>query len=206
LGKINLDLPGPADPTTSGDVTYLTTSDNMAGWRAFYHASKNYSVDANTKVYVAGADPVGTTITLTAIEGIPAGEAVILHTSSSADNYKMTLTEKPENTYSYDGTNKLLWKTTAVSNVYRLGYGASGVGFYPYSGTPASGAVILNVDSSTAGARELTIGIDDDVTGISTMHNSQSIMHNEFYNLAGQRVAQPTKGLYIVNGKKVVVK
>ena len=28
----------------------------------------------------------------------------------------------------------------------------------------------------------------------------------EFYNLAGQRVAQPTKGLYIVNGKKVVIK
>ena len=206
LGKINLDLPGPANPTTSGEETYLTTSDNMAGWRAFYHASKNYSVDANTKVYVADADPVGTTITLTAIEGIPAGEAVILHTSSSADNYKMTLTEKPENTYSYDGTNKLLWKTTAVSNVYRLGYGASGVGFYPYSGTPASGAVILNVDSSTAGARELTIDIDDDVTGISTMHNSQSIMHNEFYNLAGQRVAQPTKGLYIVNGRKVIIK
>ena len=28
----------------------------------------------------------------------------------------------------------------------------------------------------------------------------------EVYNLAGQRVAQPTKGLYIVNGKKVVIK
>ena len=26
------------------------------------------------------------------------------------------------------------------------------------------------------------------------------------YNLAGQRVAQPTKGLYIVNGKKVIIK
>ena len=197
---------GPADPTTSGEETYLTTSDNMAGWRAFYDKDNSYSVDVNTKVYVADADPVGTTITLTAIEGIPADEAVILHTSSSADNYKMTLTEKPENTYSYDGTNKLSWETTAVTNKYRLGFGASGVGFYPYSGTPASGAVILNVDSSTAGARELTIDIDDDVTGISTMHNSQCIMNNDFYNLAGQRVAQPTKGLYIVNGRKVIIK
>jgi hypothetical protein len=26
------------------------------------------------------------------------------------------------------------------------------------------------------------------------------------YNLNGQRVAQPTKGLFIVNGKKVVIK
>ena len=31
-------------------------------------------------------------------------------------------------------------------------------------------------------------------------------MHNEIYNLSGQRVSQPTKGLYIVNGKKVVLK
>ncbi len=29
---------------------------------------------------------------------------------------------------------------------------------------------------------------------------------NEYFNLNGQRVAQPTKGLYIVNGKKVVLK
>ena len=26
------------------------------------------------------------------------------------------------------------------------------------------------------------------------------------YNLSGQRVANPTKGLYIVNGKKVIIK
>ncbi len=29
---------------------------------------------------------------------------------------------------------------------------------------------------------------------------------SEYFNLAGQRVAQPTKGLYIVNDKKVVIK
>ena len=205
LGKINLDLPAPADPTTSGEETYLTTSDNMAGWRAFYHASKNYSVDANTKVYVADADPVGTTITLTAIEGIPAGEAVILHTSSSADNYKMTLTEKPENTYSYDGTNKLSWETTAVTNKYRLGFGASGVAFYPYSGTPASGAVILNVSSATS-ARELTIGFEDEATGVADVRVNMADGRNDFYNLNGQKVLTPTKGMYIVNGKKVIIK
>ena len=207
VGSINIDLPGPANPTTSGEETYLTTSDNMAGWRAFYDKDNSYSVDVNTTVYVADVDPdlVENKITLKAIAGIPANVPVILHTSSSADSYKMTLTKETVSPYSYTDENKLIWTTSAVSEKYRLGFGASGVGFYPYSGTPASGAVILNV-SSASGARELTIGIDDDVTGISTMHNSQSIMHNEFYNLAGQRVAQPTKGLYIVNGKKVVVK
>ena len=205
VGPIAITNAGPADPTTSGEETYLTTSDNMAGWRAFYDASNSYSVDGNTKVYVADAEPQAGIITLKAIAGIPANVPVILHTSSSTDSYKMTLTKETVSPYSYDGTNKLVWTTSAVSEKYRLGFGASGVGFYPYSGTPASGAVILNV-SSASGARELTIDIDDDVTGISTMHNSQCIMNNDFYNLAGQRVAQPTKGLYIVNGKKVVVK
>ena len=31
-------------------------------------------------------------------------------------------------------------------------------------------------------------------------------MNHEVYNLNGQRVAQPAKGIYIVNGKAVVVK
>ena len=196
----------PAAPTTSGDVTYLTTSDNMAGWRAFYDASNSYSVDGNTKVYVADADPVGTTITLTAIAGIPANVPVILHTSSSADSHKMTLTKETEAPYTYTNDNKLSWETTAVTDKYRLGFGASGVGFYPYSGTPTSGAVILNVDSSTSGARELTIGFEDETTSLNEELRMKNEKYNAIYNLAGQRVAQPTRGLYIVNGKKVIIK
>lgn len=43
-------------------------------------------------------------------------------------------------------------------------------------------------------------------TGVSEMKVMKTIENHEVYNLAGQRVAQPTKGLYIVNGKKVLVK
>jgi hypothetical protein len=47
---------------------------------------------------------------------------------------------------------------------------------------------------------------DSNVTGISaTLVNSEK-ENGEIYNLAGQRVAAPTKGLYIVNGKKMVLK
>ena len=46
--------------------------------------------------------------------------------------------------------------------------------------------------------------IDDDVTAIETVKAEK--VTNEYFNLAGQRVAQPTKGLYIVNGRKVVIK
>ena len=47
---------------------------------------------------------------------------------------------------------------------------------------------------------------DSETTGIKTVENAASSINGEVYNLAGQRVAQPAKGLYIVNGKKVVVK
>lgn len=54
-------------------------------------------------------------------------------------------------------------------------------------------------------ARELTFFIDGEKTDIRTIDNGpQAIDH--VYNLNGQRVAQPTKGLYIVNGRKVVIR
>ena len=57
--------------------------------------------------------------------------------------------------------------------------------------------------------RELTslgIGSDDGTTGIRLMDNGQPTMDNgQWYNLNGQRVSKPTKGLYISNGKKVIV-
>jgi hypothetical protein len=47
-----------------------------------------------------------------------------------------------------------------------------------------------------------------ETTGISEVRDSGfKVQGSEvFYNLAGQRVSQPTKGLYIVNGRKVVIK
>ena len=43
-------------------------------------------------------------------------------------------------------------------------------------------------------------------TGISaTLMNSEKVK-SEVYNLAGQRIVNPSKGLYILNGKKVFIK
>lgn len=60
------------------------------------------------------------------------------------------------------------------------------------------------IPASGAPAR-LSFG-DDETTGISTMHNAQFIMHNELFDLQGRKVTKPAKGLYIKNGKKVVMK
>ena len=48
--------------------------------------------------------------------------------------------------------------------------------------------------------------VKDGTTGIdATLVNSEKV-NSQYFNLAGQRVAHPAKGLYIVNGKKVLVK
>ena len=44
------------------------------------------------------------------------------------------------------------------------------------------------------------------VTGIQTLKMNQSVEDGVYYNLQGQRIDNPQKGIYIVNGKKVVVK
>ncbi len=188
----------PAEPTTGGDETYLTTTNNMDGWRAFYDASNGYTLDANTTAYVATANNAGS-VTLTPLAGgVPSGTPVILKTTSSADNHKMTLTKATVN--AYEGTNLLEWTTTAVDSKYRLGYGDKGVGFYPYSGTPASGAVILN---TSGGAKALTF-VFSDPTGISSVSAKKAVSTGKMYNLSGQIVGEGYKGIVIVNGKKVI--
>ena len=46
----------------------------------------------------------------------------------------------------------------------------------------------------------------DEPTGVNEVRGQKEDVRSDFFNLAGQRVAQPTKGLYIVNGKKVIIK
>ena len=47
---------------------------------------------------------------------------------------------------------------------------------------------------------------DNGSTGIDEVRGQTEEVRGEYYNLSGQRVANPTKGLYIVNGRKVVIK
>ena len=52
-------------------------------------------------------------------------------------------------------------------------------------------------------ARE--ISFEGDVTGIENLTPALSQGEGAWYDLQGRRIAQPTKGLYIVNGRKVIV-
>ena len=77
------------------------------------------------------------------------------------------------------------------------------------SGDIGAGKAFLKVDTSTTGtseAKALNVVINDESTGIQTVQDTELKVSGEYYNLNGQRVSNPTKGLYIVNGKKVLVK
>ena len=58
---------------------------------------------------------------------------------------------------------------------------------------------------SDSNASALTIDFGD-VTAITNTNCTNNTNAGEAYNLNGQRVANPTKGLYIVNGKKMIIK
>lgn len=57
----------------------------------------------------------------------------------------------------------------------------------------------------SASAPALGFEFGGDTTGIS-QHLTPNTQQQTYYDLSGRRVAQPTKGLYILNGKKVLVK
>ena len=48
--------------------------------------------------------------------------------------------------------------------------------------------------------------VDSEPTGINTVSNKELKQDGIYYNLAGQRVSKPTHGIYITNGKKILVK
>lgn len=59
----------------------------------------------------------------------------------------------------------------------------------------------------TAGVRNITFVVgDEEVTGIANIVANKQLDGENIYNLSGQKVNKAHKGLYIQNGKKVVVK
>lgn len=65
--------------------------------------------------------------------------------------------------------------------------------------------LLPDFEDNYAEARVFIMFDDGETTGINEMRNEEGEMRN-VYNLNGQRVSQPARGLYIVNGKKAVIK
>jgi uncharacterized repeat protein (TIGR02543 family) len=76
-------------------------------------------------------------------------------------------------------------------------------------GTPKSAPARRAGEDIPSTLRVRLLGSDGETTGIISIENEKLKIENEagaYYDLQGRKVAQPTKGLYIVNGKKLFVK
>ncbi len=69
-----------------------------------------------------------------------------------------------------------------------------------------AGKAVLHLGNDQAGARALVLGIDDSATGVNEVIEVKEVNDDRFYDLSGRRVSKPTKGMYIINGRKVIVK
>ena len=87
---------------------------------------------------------------------------------------------------------------------YILNNGSKGVGFYKANNQPVgAGKAYLQVEGTLS---KDFIGFADGVaTGIETIDNGWTV-DNEIYDLQGRKVMNPTKGIFIQNGRKVVIK
>lgn len=73
------------------------------------------------------------------------------------------------------------------------------------SSVPAGKAYLLASDVP-ASARELNIEFGGEATGVNGVRSQMEEGRGEVFDLQGRRIDQPTKGLYIVNGRKMIIK
>ena len=157
------------------------------------------SAEGITAYIATGLNGTNDAVVLSEVDVVPAGTAVIVKTDTKGATVNVPITTADASDVS---ANKLVagdGATVANSDYYYL---VSDAFHLATSGTLKSDKAYLQIP---AGARQLSIIIGDDATAISSLINNEKV-NNEVYNLKGQRVSQPTKGLYIVNGKKTIIK
>ena len=204
--------------------SYVIVTLANTGYATFYDSESAYALPADLKAYaVSNAN----TIELTYAEVgniIPAGTAVMLE---SADKTGGEFFLSPVNAkVAYKGANMLKGSDVATTTTadepslfYKLTFGnsktaqagtfgwfwgAENGGAFEIEAHRAWLAIPQGVNSTPAIA--YIVGTNGNgTTAIKNIENKQDAT-GEYYNLQGQRVNAPAKGLYIHNGKKVIIK
>ena len=184
-------------------ITYsdnLTTEVQSYGW-ATYIAPAPVEFAANTAYVVTDASVSGG-LTLASVTQVPKGTPVLLKGAGTKNiTVIATATAPASNLLTVsDGTD-----LSSGEYPYVLAKDGDGACFKQWTGAMSAlnGRVMLVLDENIAAARGI-FELNDEATAIETVKAEKA--NNEYFNLAGQRVANPTKGLYIVNGKKVIIK
>ena len=163
---------------------------------------------------------------------VPAQTAVVLECNSTnpADNKLLpTGDEKPKTSNNrlcgtfFGGSINGLTVKDGVGNDYNVTHdnirafnintadSRNPIGFYKVKNNvtniPGNKAFLV-LTSTEAQAKSFVLEFEDGgTTGIETIENSKrSTDDGVYYDLQGRRVENPTRGIYIVNGKKVVIK
>lgn len=185
---------------TTVDITLA----NASGYNS-YCCDKDLDVSGVTdaKFYVVSS-VTATEATLTPVTtGIPAGEGFLIEGTGTSTISVPVAATAPTATGS-----KLVGVTTATSIAagnYILK--SDGTSFIPCTaGTLPANKAYLPTGEVPASAKEFLMIVEDAVvTGINEVQAENSV-NGPIYNLNGARVSNPQKGVYIMNGRKVIVK
>ena len=209
---------------TAGNRTYI---DNVIVRYADYKASvssvkyatfcdgisRNFS-GSSIKVYKALAT-IGSVRLEEITDGIvPANTGVILYSETAQNDVAIPVATtdgagdfSDNELIGINVTTKVAEAGEGGKTNYIFANGAKGVGFYKATATGAKlGAHKAYLSTDAIAAARDFLGFEDEATGISKINNSQLTIDNEVYDLQGRKVTNPACGLYIMNGKKVVIK
>ncbi len=191
----------PAESVTVSSAGYAT-----------YVSTNDLDFSATTiKAYTAKVNTSTGVITLTKVDNVPAGTPVLLYVDGGKTESIPTMTGAATvgDNDLVAGTGATVATTDGAGNYNYILNNVSGIGFYKANGqTVATNRAYLQTTYNVAsGARMMMVFADEDMqtTGISDVRSKTEDVKGNFFDLSGRRVAQPTKGLYIVNGKKVVL-
>ena len=210
--------------TPANEITYSTGSNfridmvkvniaapvtiTSAGFATLYTAEPlNFAtLSSELKAYTASVE--GSTVTLTQVNDIPANTGVVLKGSAKTHNIPViasSSTAKGDLTGST--TEATAYNAFSGYDLYMLALNGKNEAQFTLAnaGEIAAGKAFLKLTHSEARNLSVVFG-DDETTAIRGIENGEMKVKNSFFDLQGRRVAQPTKGLYIVNGKKVIIK
>ena len=177
----------------------------------------SYSLDfsdvTGLKAYIAsGFSPSTGELLLTRVSNVPAGEGLLL--KGEEGDYEVPIVET---TMFYSNLLKGVTMDTSISPIddsytnFILANGSHGIGFYTLSqeGIITAGKSYLQIPTSVVEtlSRGVKLCFDDEdrATSISDNRNDKATNYSCF-NMQGCQITKPAKGLYIVNGKKVLFK
>lgn len=212
-GKLSLTLTADAELVVTFKFVATSCEINITNTMATFCSA--YDLDFSNveglKAYIAsGFNKATNTVLMSRVYDVPAGTGLLLMGETGAYHVDYsTSTSWYTNLLKGVTTATTITSTSDGYNNYILANGSHGIGFYPVSGegTLAAGKAYLQLPSSVSSAKGFSLSFEDETTGIEENYEFGNMNYdNTVYDLQGRKVKNPTKGLYIVNSKKVVVK